>query len=325
MYESIIIGAGPAGISMAAEAIKSGLSKDKVLVLEKFEGHSWAIKKFYPEEKLVTANYKGQEAVCHGVMCLTDTTKQGALTYIDQAIESFGISVNYNEEVLAINRDNQGYFIIETNKTSYVSKTCVIAIGILGRPNKPSYSLPSSLKNDLLFDITSQEVKNKNVLVVGGGDSASEYAQYLVQGKNKVTLSYRKSEFSKMNPINKKSILALGEQGSVTLLMESDIEKVEDLDGSPNIVFKDGEQKKYDKVIYALGGSTPTNFLSLLGINFEGGNAVIDKGFETSVPGMFLIGDLSSGKKGGSIVSAFNSSHKAMMSVCRNYLDCKLE
>ncbi|MCO4795408.1 MAG: NAD(P)-binding domain-containing protein, partial [Bacteriovoracaceae bacterium] len=75
MYDVLIIGAGPAGISMAAEARRSGIASDKIIILEKNVEHSYSIRKFYPEQKLVTANYKGQTAMCKGVMCITDTSK----------------------------------------------------------------------------------------------------------------------------------------------------------------------------------------------------------------------------------------------------------
>ena len=56
VYDLVIIGAGPAGISMAVEAILAGVNRDRILVLEKSEAHSWSIRKFYPEQKLVKAN-----------------------------------------------------------------------------------------------------------------------------------------------------------------------------------------------------------------------------------------------------------------------------
>jgi len=68
MYEMIIVGAGPAGISMAAEARNVGVSADQILVLEKGETHSWAIRKFYPASKVVLANYKGIESGLSRVM-----------------------------------------------------------------------------------------------------------------------------------------------------------------------------------------------------------------------------------------------------------------
>ena len=104
MYDLVIIGAGPAGISMAAEARRSGISEDKIVILEKSEEHSYSIRKFYPDQKLVTANYKGQAALCKGVMCLTDTSKHETLSLLDQAIESYKINVHYKETVYKIQK-----------------------------------------------------------------------------------------------------------------------------------------------------------------------------------------------------------------------------
>lgn len=44
-YELVVIGAGPAGISMAAEAQQAGIDADRILVIEKAEKHSWTIRK----------------------------------------------------------------------------------------------------------------------------------------------------------------------------------------------------------------------------------------------------------------------------------------
>ena len=72
MFHLVVVGAGPAGISLAVEATTAGIAGEKILILEKAEAHSWSIRKFYPEQKLVTANFKGLEAICHGVMCIRD-------------------------------------------------------------------------------------------------------------------------------------------------------------------------------------------------------------------------------------------------------------
>ncbi len=327
MYDLVIIGAGPAGISMAAEARRSGIGEDKILILEKSEEHSYSIRKFYPEQKLVTANYKGQAALCKGVMCLTDTSKHETLSLLDQAIESYKINVHYKETVYKIQKQDDGTFIIGSDKGEYASKTCVIAIGMMGKPNKPDWKIPSELRTDVVFDITSQKIENCDVLVVGGGDSASEYAQYLNQEGNKVSFSYRKSEFSRMNEINRDSLLELSKRGEVPLLLGSNINGVEQGETKAvKVLFNEEEfgNLEFDKVVLALGGSTPKNFLALLNIDFNGDDPVVKDGFETSIPGLFLIGDLSAGRKGGSIISAFNSSHDAMKKICDSYLSCEL-
>ncbi len=326
-YDVLIIGAGPAGISMAVEARAAGISPDKICVIERAHEHSFTIKKYYPDTKLVTANYKGMTAECTGVMCITDSSKSAMLSYIDDAIRQYDIAVRYNESVLRIHKDpDRQRFEIVTDKGTYESRTIAVAIGILGKPNKPDYRIPPSLKNRTLFDVTAVPVTNSKVLVVGGGDSASEYCQYLVQQGNAVTLSYRKSEFSRMNDINRQSLEALAERKQVELHLETVIEGVAESGGKPVVKYTDAgsEVQTFDYIVYALGGTTPTNFLKTIGIGFDGAAPVLKDAVETTVPGLFLLGDLSAGLKGGSIIWAFNASRRAMQKISSQYLDGQL-
>lgn len=320
----LIIGAGPAGISMAVEARVAGIAADKIIVLERAHEHSFSIKKYYPENKLVTANYKGFIAECTGVMCIKDSSKESTISYIDDAIKTYDIDVRYNEIVHRIHKyPDEQRFDVFTDKGTYETRIIAVAIGILGKPNKPEYRLPPSLKSRILFDLTSAPVKNSEVLVVGGGDSASEYCQYLVQQHNRVTLSYRKREFSRMNEINHKSILALVERGQVELQLESNVAKVVDDTGKPQVTYREGRfgVRDFDFIVYALGGTTPTNFLKTIGIEFDGDAPRLKNTVETNVPGLFLLGDLSAGPKGGSIIWAFNASRRAMQTISKKYLD----
>jgi thioredoxin reductase (NADPH) len=198
----------------------------------------------------------------------------------------------------------------------------VVAIGILGKPNKPEYRLPVTLKNRCLFDVTSVTIRSSRVLIVGGGDSASEYCQYLAELGNSVTLSYRRAAFTRMNRINKQSLEALVERNAVEFLGGSNIARVVDADGCPQAVFAEPQYgvREYDYIVYALGGTTPRNFLKTIGIEFVGEEPVLLDGHETNVPGLFLIGDLSAGSKGGSIIWAFNSANRAMEKIQSDYL-----
>jgi len=321
MYEMIIVGAGPAGISMAAEARSAGIPPEQLLILEKGETHSWAIRKFYPAAKVVTANYKGIDAVCTGVMCITDMSKDEALTYIDRAIQEHKLTVQYNEAVNTIRPLPEGGFTIETSKGSYEGRRCVIAIGILDKPNKPSYRIPVGLNKRIHYDLTSAPIMgDEECLVVGGGDTASEYCQYLVQQGNRVTLSYRQNDFTRLNRVNYESLMALESRKQVTILRGSNIKQVEENEeGLARVVFEETALPPLliEHVIYALGGTTPTNFLKAIGIAFDGNSPVLKEGYETSVAGLYLIGDLSAGRKGGSINLAFNMAAEAMQDICR--------
>jgi thioredoxin reductase (NADPH) len=318
MHEIIIIGAGPAGISMAAEARGVGISADKILILEKGDAHSWAIRKFYPAAKPVLANYKGIKAVCTGVMCLTDMTKEETLTYIDLIIEQCELQVHYKETVTAIRPLESGGFTVETSGGTYQTERCIIAIGILDKPNKPEYKIPATLLKRIHYDITTVALTGEDCLVVGGGDTASEYCQFLVQQGNRVTLSYRRREFARLNPVNLESLHALEARGQVRIIRGSNISSLEDEGGRPRAVFQETEHpaQTFDRIIYALGGTTPLNFLKAVGIKFDGEVPVLTQGYETSLPGLYLIGDLSAGKKGGSINLAFNMAAEAMRHIC---------
>ncbi len=329
-YKLMIIGAGPAGISLAAEARLAGLKADEIIMVDKAETHSWVIRSLYPDKKLVTANYKGQSAVCHGVMCLMDSTKHEAISYLDQAIEQTGVKVNYEEEVLKIETlgdENDPLFAVETKKSVYHANIVVIAIGIFGRPNKPDYKLSRKLKGRVHFDITSFEATSpERILVVGGGDSASEFAQYLAEMGHDVTLSYRRESFGRMNSFNLETITKMGANKQVTLWMNSNIEalKITD-DQKPLVVFKENQygEQVFDRVIYALGGTTPENFLKVTGIQFDGDVPDLTSTGETTLHGLFVGGDLLAGKKGGSIAAAFNASRFTMEQICKGYLGCK--
>ena len=319
MYEIIIIGAGPAGISMAAEARSVGIPSEKILVLEKGDTHSWALRKFYPAKKLVTANYKGISAICTGVMCISDMSKDETLSYIDRTIEQHQLTVHYNETVNTIHPLPTGGFAVDTSKGTYEAQRCVIAIGILGKPNKPEYRIPPGLNKRIHFDLTTTLLENQECLVVGGGDTAAEYCQYLVQQGNRVTLSYRRTDFPRLNRVNLESLMALEQRGQVAILRGSNVKEVkEDPTGRALVLFEETTLAPLtvEQIVYAMGGTTPTNFLKAVGIAFDGSAPVLEQGYETSLPGLYLIGDLSAGAKGGSINLAFNMAADAMRDIC---------
>src|SRR5262245_30568563 len=328
MYDLVIVGAGPGGIALAAEARACNVDRKQVVVLEKGAQHNWAIRQFYPDKKLTTANYKGFQARCEGLLCIQDMTKVETLEYFDRVIRDYDIDILYNTDVSTAHRMASAggeYFRVETNRGTYESRVLAVAIGILGRPNRPTeYRLPVSLKNRLLFDITSQRIEGENVLVVGGGDTAAEYTENLLKQDNRVTLSYRRAEFSRLNDRNRGLLLDMERRNQVRILRNSNIERIEEQSGRPQVVFKEASSTSevFDRVVYALGGTTPSNFLRTLGIVFNEEGPMFDTTGETNVPGLFILGDLVVGPKGGSIVTAFNSAVRAMQRICEKYFAC---
>jgi len=239
-------------------------------------------------------------------------TKSKTIEFFDKVIADYRINIQFNAEVFGmrgLNQERGARFQVESSNGTYESRVLAVAIGIFGRPNKPKeYRLPQSLKERLLFDMTSRPIQNEDVLVVGGGDTAAEYVQYLHGQLNRVTLSYRRTEFTRLSKQNHDTLFAMEERNKVEILRASNIKQVEDEAGRPRVVFNEPEfpARTFERVIYALGGTTPTNFLRTLGIAFNDQGPVFDEAGATNVTGLYLIGDLVVGKKGGSIITAFN-------------------
>lgn len=318
MYDLVIVGGGPAGISLMAEAMNAGIDREKVIILEKASKESWIIRKLYPEQKLVTANYKGQDPSPIGIMKFYNMNKEATVKVLKDTLKEYNGNIEYDKNVTMIEKVGN-IFHLTVNGEIVKAKLCAIAIGVFGKPRKPDYRIPGKIKKQTSFDITSSIIENKEVLVVGGGDSASEYVQHLNKKNNKLTMSVREEKFKYMNDENQEIIHKMEKSGELKLLMGNTISSIEENEGKILVNFENENLKsmKFDRIVYALGGTTPINFLKVIGIDFNNGVPHLNEFYETSIKGLYLIGDLGSGKKGGAIIHAFNSSALAIKEIIK--------
>ena len=332
ILDFLIVGAGPAGLSAAVEAQRAGI--ERFLVLEKGLSHSQMIRTFYKEGKRVDARYAGQEAICFGLLCLRDGNRESFLSLMDHVIQSNHLPIRYGVDVWSVVKDPvSGIFSVNTAAGDvFLAKTVVIAIGKMGKPNQPDYwkEISPLLKNNksILFDINTRPLEGLKVLVVGGGDSACEYAQLLAQ-KSQVTLSYRRPEFSRANEINARMTGELIEQKQIRAHLPSNIAKIEDDGGRPKVFFKEAQfpVETFDVVLYGLGGMTPVEFLRSSGAQLgPGGEPIVSEIKESTVRGLFIVGDLlGKAQGGGSIISGFNSASAAVRAVLKRDYGIEIE
>jgi hypothetical protein len=76
--------------------------KSQILILEKGATRNSAIRQLYPDQKLTTANYKGFDARCEGLLCISDMTKSETIEYFDKVIADYQINIQFNAEVFGI-------------------------------------------------------------------------------------------------------------------------------------------------------------------------------------------------------------------------------
>ena len=304
IYDLIIIGGGPGGIGAAVEAKVLGL--EKVLMIEKTDNHSHTIRKFYKDQKRVDKDWQGQEVELEGNVEFVDGTKESTLDYFDKLLDDEIIDTRFNCAVEKVHKED-GIFYVASSCGEDRARNVIVSIGRMGKPNKPSYKIPPSLRTQINFNLDKCG-NGENILVVGGGDTAIEYACELSE-TNEVTLNYRRDSLTRPNPTNQEMISNYDEDEALHLKLGVDIESLESEKGQIKVNFSDGPEV-FDRIIYAIGGTTPSDFLKCCIIPLdEAGEPIFDENYETQTPGMYVAGDIVF-NSGGSIAIALNHGYR---------------
>jgi thioredoxin reductase (NADPH) len=312
IYDLIIIGGGPGGIGSAVEAKVLGL--EKVLMIEKTDNHSHTIRKFYKDQKRVDKDWQGQEVELEGNVAFVDGTKESTLDYFDKLLDDDVIDARFNCAVEKVEKEDD-LFLVTSGCGVDKARSIIVSIGRMGKPNKPSYKIPASLRTQVNFNLDKCS-NGEKILVVGGGDSAVEYACELSE-TNEVTLNYRRSELTRPNPTNQEMIAKYSEDDAVHLKLGIDIESLESEHGQIKINFADGVDF-YDRIIYAIGGTTPKDFLKSCGITLDDtGEPIFDENYESELKGLYIAGDIAF-KSGGSIAIALNHGYRIVTHILNN-------
>ncbi len=303
IYNLAIIGAGPAGIATAVESYLQGIRD--IVLLEKDVNHNSTIRKYYKENKRVDKDWKGQKVELDGRIYFVDGTKETTLDFFDEILENHSVELQTHVEVNSILK-KENYFEVSMAGKLIKAKKVVVTIGRMGKPNKPSYKVPASIKNKIGYTLDSCS-EDEKILVVGGGDSAVEYAIDLSE-KNEVSICYRRETFRRANPTNQTNIANAIMHQELKSILGINIEALEDDNGKVKVVFSDAQSEVFDRVIYAIGGTTPSAFLSSSGIKEMDGKPTHDENYETNIKGLFVAGDITQ-ESGGSIALGLNHGY----------------
>ncbi len=312
-YDIVIIGGGPGGIATAIEAAVHGI--ENILIIDKANNHSNTIRKFYKDNKKVDKDWKGQSVNIEGNIPFMDGTKETTLDFFDKLLDEEKIDTAFNTEVENIIKKDD-LFLITTATQSFQALAVVIAIGKMGKPNKPSYKIPLSIRPLINFNLDKCS-QGEKILVVGGGNSAAEYAYELAEQNNQVTLVYRKDKFSRLNPDNESILKQYNGQEKLRLRMNTDIIGIENEHGRLKVSFTDDYYTIYDRAIYAIGGTSPVDFLKKCGIKLDENNKPIhDEHYRTNIHCMYIAGDIAF-NTGGCIAAALNHGYHIVNSFMR--------
>jgi thioredoxin reductase len=200
-----------------------------------------------------------------GKVKLIETSKSELLDLWKNVLAKNNISINEQEKVTEIIKQDN-LFIVKTNHDHYTSKGIILAIGRRGSPRK--LGVPGEDRENVFYRLIEPEViHEKNIIVVGGGDSAVESAMLLADERNRVTLSYRSENFLRLKPKNLERINDYIKKKKIKTVFNSNVKEI--LSDSVILTFNDTPDElkiKNDLTYIFAGGILPTSFLEGIGI-----------------------------------------------------------
>ena len=265
MYDIIIIGAGPAGMTAALYGARAN---KKVLVLEALN---------YGGEILNTLNIENYpvEETISGFDFATKLYNQ---------ITKLGVEVKL-EKVISINESKE----VKTNESTYTGKSIIIATGLKNR------KLDIPLEEELIgkgisYCATCDGAffKGKDVAVVGGGNTALEDALYLSDICNKVYLIHRRNEF-RADPITVDKVL---NKSNIKVLYDSIITKTNGNNNLESIEINNDEILNVEGLFIAIGKVPVLDYLNNLIETNESGYIKSNELCHTNIEGIFVAGDI---------------------------------
>lgn len=260
LYDLLIVGAGPAGISASLRAAEKNLN---YITLEQSEVGGTVAK--YPRQKLVMTS--PVEFPMHGKFKKSELSKEELLEFWGRVLKRADFKCRTGEKVENIVKGDDGIFRVTTQASEFRARHVLLALGKTGSPRKLG-AKGEELPKVMYRLIEADHYVNKRILVVGGGDSAVEAAMGLAsQVGNTVTLSYRQGAFSRIKERNSQRIQEFVRKGKLKVMFNSN--PVEFRPDSVILEVNGAHQTLANDFVWIFaGGEPPTAFLKKIGVGF---------------------------------------------------------
>ncbi len=259
VYDAIVVGAGPAGVSATLRLLEAKL---RVLLLDR-EGLGGTIL-HYPRAKVVMTG--ALEFPLIGTVKKKKMSKEQLMDLWADIHEKAKLPMQTGTLVEGVTDRPDGTWELATSQGSFRAANVFLALGRRGTPRK--LGVPGEESAHVHYRLLEpREFQGKHVLVVGGGNSAVENALSLADagGCASVSISYRRAAFARCRAENRKRIDECIAQGLVKPLMPSELVRV-----APGQVELTAEGKSLtlpnDAVIVQIGGTAPAELLAKFGV-----------------------------------------------------------
>lgn len=274
MYDLIIIGSGPAGMTAGIYAARREM---KTLIIGRELGGQmvWANE---------IENYPGFEKI----------NSFELISKIKQQTINFGVEMK-NDEVKKIEKTAEGGFLLYTNRETFEAKTVVIAMGLAPR----RLAVPGEVEFNgrgvsYCANCDGPFYKNKTVAVIGGGNSALDAAEVLSKIASQVYLIHRNESFKAFDTLveevkNRDNIKILLNTEIKQLIGDKKLDKITILNNKNN----QEEAIALDGVFVEVGRIASTDLVADLVERNDKNQIIVNKQAETKTPGLFAAGDVT--------------------------------
>lgn len=269
VHDMVIVGAGPGGLACALRAKELGLDP---LILEQ-EDRIGGTVAGYPRKKMVMT--QPVHLPLFGRLPKLTYQKEELVELWERVSDENVLPIRFGHRLTQITRREDGLFRVETDQGAEVARTVTLALGRRGTPRKLNVE-GEELDKVAYSLLDAESYRGKNILVVGGGDSAVEAAVGLSkQPGNQVTLSYRKDAFTRIKARNETALERALSQKLLTVLTGSQVISI----GQDSVTLRQEQSEDTgeielpnDFVFVFAGGIPPYELLERSGISFDPAN-----------------------------------------------------
>lgn len=283
----LIIGAGPCGLFTVFEA---GLLKLKCHLIDALPQPGGQCTEIYPKKPIY-------DIPAYPEILAGDLTDR-----LMEQIAPFNPGFTLGERADAIEKDDEGQFIVTTNRgTKHRAPVIAIAAGLGSfEPRKPPVpNLINFEDHGVEYIIKDPEFyRDKKVVISGGGDSALDWTVFLAEGVAKeVTLVHRRTSF-RGHPDSVQKVMDLAEAGKINLVVNCEIVGVNGDDKLESVDIKhktDGiKTVETDHWVPLFGLSPKLGPIADWNLNISKNSIEVDTfDYQTNVPGVYAIGDIN--------------------------------
>lgn len=316
LYDFTIIGGGPTGLYGAFYA---GLRQMRTKIIDSMPQLGGQLAALYPEKYIYDIG--GFPKVY---------AKDFVAGCIEQAMQ-YEPTVCLNESVLTLSRaggeGNEGYFVLTTTQGAHFTKTLLIAGGVGAfTPRKLNMEgLERYEGNGLFYSVSNvMQFLGKNLVIVGGGDSAFDWAMALGPGAESCVQIHRSDRFK----AHEDSIQKVIEGGHVDLRTFHEVRSVQG-DGKVEAVtiFDNRTDQEHtvpcDALLLNLGFETNLGPIKEWGLEFDKRSIVVDSTMRTNIEGVWSAGDICTFPGKLKLIATGMGEAATAANYAKNYLDPK--